>query len=105
MLLCGRFRGHIQNSALYWHPARMMDAFLSGRNKITHGHGLKSTMCIRHQVHSSYYYHENWRGFDSLVINFITVNSVAWAPHELGAMLACASSDGKISVLEYKGTA
>lgn len=31
------------------------------------------------------------------------VNSVAWAPHELGAMLACASSDGKISVLEYRG--
>jgi protein transport protein SEC13 len=32
-----------------------------------------------------------------------TVNSIAWAPHELGAILACASSDGKISILEYKG--
>ena len=32
------------------------------------------------------------------------VNSVAWAPHELGAILACASSDGKISILEYKGS-
>lgn len=31
------------------------------------------------------------------------VNSVAWAPHELGAILACASSDGKISIHEYKG--
>ncbi|OLL26717.1 Protein transport protein SEC13 [Neolecta irregularis DAH-3] len=30
------------------------------------------------------------------------VNSVAWAPHELGAILACASSDGKVSVLEFK---
>lgn len=30
------------------------------------------------------------------------VNSVSWAPHELGAMLACASSDGKISVLTFK---
>lgn len=30
------------------------------------------------------------------------VNSVSWAPHELGAILACASSDGKISVLTFK---
>jgi len=27
-----------------------------------------------------------------------SVNSVAWAPHEHGLMLACASSDGKVSV-------
>lgn len=33
---------------------------------------------------------------------FSTVNSVSWAPHELGAILACASSDGKISVLTFK---
>lgn len=32
-----------------------------------------------------------------------SVNSVSWAPHELGAILACASSDGKISVLTFKG--
>lgn len=25
-----------------------------------------------------------------------------WAPHEVGAVLAAASSDGKVSVLEYK---
>jgi hypothetical protein len=31
------------------------------------------------------------------------VNSVSWAPHELGAILACASSDGKLSVLTFKG--
>ena len=34
--------------------------------------------------------------------SFSTVNSVSWAPHELGAILACASSDGKISVLTFK---
>ena len=34
-----------------------------------------------------------------------TVNAVAWAPHALGhPMLACASSDGDISILSYKGT-
>ena len=29
------------------------------------------------------------------------VFSVAWAPHELGLMLVCGSSDGAISVLTY----
>jgi protein transport protein SEC13 len=39
-----------------------------------------------------------------LIIHFFSlpVNSVAWAPHELGAILACASSDGKVSVLTFK---
>jgi protein transport protein SEC13 len=32
------------------------------------------------------------------------VNSVCWAPHELGAILACASSDGRLSVLTFKST-
>ncbi|CCX04591.1 WD40-repeat-containing domain protein [Pyronema domesticum] len=31
-----------------------------------------------------------------------SVNSVKWGPHELGAVLACASSDGKVSVLEVR---
>jgi protein transport protein SEC13 len=31
-----------------------------------------------------------------------TVNSIAWAPYDLGPMLACASSDGKISVLSFQ---
>ncbi|TFK79275.1 WD40 repeat-like protein [Polyporus arcularius HHB13444] len=31
-----------------------------------------------------------------------SVNSVSWAPHELGAILACASSDGTIPVLSFK---
>jgi len=31
------------------------------------------------------------------------VNSVAWAPEEFGPILACASSDGKVSVLTFKG--
>lgn len=30
------------------------------------------------------------------------VNSVAWAPHDIGLVLACASSDGHISVLTWK---
>ena len=33
-----------------------------------------------------------------------SINSVSWAPHELGAILACASSDGTISVLTFKST-
>ncbi|KAH0558855.1 GTPase-activating protein S13 [Trichoglossum hirsutum] len=30
------------------------------------------------------------------------VNIVSWAPHESGCLLACASSDGNVSVLEFK---
>ena len=32
-----------------------------------------------------------------------SVNSISWAPHDYGLILACASSDGRISVLEYMG--
>jgi len=31
-----------------------------------------------------------------------SVNALAWAPHELGLSLACASSDGQVSVLTYR---
>ena len=34
-----------------------------------------------------------------------SVNLVAWAPHEAGCVLACASSDGAISVLEFDNNA
>ena len=30
-----------------------------------------------------------------------SVNSVCWAPYELGLLLACCSSDGGVSVLSY----
>lgn len=30
------------------------------------------------------------------------MNLVSWAPHEAGCLLACASSDGNVSVLEFK---
>ncbi|KAF5840365.1 WD40-repeat-containing domain protein [Dunaliella salina] len=30
-----------------------------------------------------------------------SINSIAWAPHELGLLLAAASSDGTISITEY----
>lgn len=32
------------------------------------------------------------------------VNAIAWAPHELGPILACASSDGKVSVLTFNSS-
>ena len=34
---------------------------------------------------------------------YVVVNSVAWAPHEFGLMLACASSDRSISILSSVG--
>ena len=32
------------------------------------------------------------------------MNAIAWAPHELGPILACASSDGKVSVLTFNSS-
>jgi len=43
-----------------------------------------------------------WTKVKEHTLHTASVNSVSWAPHELGAMLACASSDGKISVLTFK---
>ena len=53
--------------------------------------------------------HLQWRKIRSTLTchyntNLISiVNSVAWAPHELGPLLACASSDGRVSILSFKG--
>jgi len=33
----------------------------------------------------------------------LSVNSIAWAPHEFGQSLACGSSDGYVSILSQKG--
>ncbi|KAH9974141.1 WD40 repeat-like protein [Lactifluus volemus] len=37
-----------------------------------------------------------WAKIKEHSLHTASVNSVSWAPHELGAILACASSDGKI---------
>jgi len=43
-----------------------------------------------------------WTKVKEHTLHTASVNSVSWAPHELGAILACASSDGKLSVLTFK---
>ncbi|KAG5645327.1 GTPase-activating protein S13 [Asterophora parasitica] len=43
-----------------------------------------------------------WNKVKEHTLHTASVNSVSWAPHELGAILACASSDGKLSVLTFK---
>jgi protein transport protein SEC13 len=35
---------------------------------------------------------------------YVTVNSVSWAPHEFGLMIACGSSDGSVSILSNSGS-
>ena len=57
----------------------------------------KSTRCIMLVVRSGI---PLWP-FMAYLVSPCTVNSLAWAPHELGAILACASSDGKVSVLSF----
>ncbi|EIW53003.1 vesicle budding-like protein [Trametes versicolor FP-101664 SS1] len=43
-----------------------------------------------------------WAKIKEHTLHRASVNSVSWAPHELGAILACASSDGRVSVLTFK---
>ncbi|KZS88497.1 WD40 repeat-like protein [Sistotremastrum niveocremeum HHB9708] len=43
-----------------------------------------------------------WLKMKEHSLHTASVNSVSWAPHELGAIVACASSDGKLSVLSFK---
>jgi len=43
-----------------------------------------------------------WTKVKEHTLHTASVNSVSWAPHEIGATLACASSDGKLSVLTFK---
>ena len=45
----------------------------------------------------------NWTIIREHGMHSASVNSVSWAPHELGAIVACASSDGRLSVLTFKG--
>ncbi|WFC94036.1 GTPase-activating protein S13 [Malassezia brasiliensis] len=46
-------------------------------------------------------YGASWTRIKDHALHTASVNSIAWAPHELGATLACASSDGKVSVLTF----
>ena len=42
-----------------------------------------------------------WTRIKDHALHSASVNAIAWAPHELGATLACASSDGRVSVLTF----
>lgn len=74
------------------------------------------TVITSHQVHTTarlaLHVPTHWQplAHRGLVVRWVvlltvpcTVNSVAWAPHEHGLILACASSDGKASILTHKG--
>ncbi|EJT45094.1 vesicle budding-related protein [Trichosporon asahii var. asahii CBS 8904] len=45
---------------------------------------------------------DGWERIKEHTLHSASVNSIAWAPYELGPILACASSDGKISVLSFQ---
>ena len=42
-----------------------------------------------------------WTKIKEHALHTASVNSISWAPHELGSILACASSDGNVSVLTF----
>lgn len=43
-----------------------------------------------------------WQKIFDFALHKASVNIVSWSPHESGCLLACASSDGHVSVLEFK---
>lgn len=43
-----------------------------------------------------------WQKVYEFALHTASVNLVSWSPHESGCLLACASSDGAVSVLEFK---
>ena len=44
----------------------------------------------------------HWNVVANFTVHNASVNIVSWAPHESGCLLACASSDGYVSVLEFQ---
>lgn len=42
-----------------------------------------------------------WQKVADFALHSASVNIVSWSPHESGCLLACASSDGRVSVLEF----
>lgn len=44
----------------------------------------------------------SWTKVFDFSLHTASVNIVSWAPHESGCLLACASSDGQVSVLEFR---
>ncbi|KAL1965144.1 hypothetical protein VTN77DRAFT_6057 [Rasamsonia byssochlamydoides] len=44
----------------------------------------------------------SWNKVFDFSLHTASVNIVSWAPHESGCLLACASSDGHVSVLEFR---
>lgn len=45
-----------------------------------------------------------WENHHEYASHDSSVNSVCWAPHDFGLMLACGSSDGSVSILTSPGT-
>ncbi|KFZ08048.1 hypothetical protein V502_09570, partial [Pseudogymnoascus sp. VKM F-4520 (FW-2644)] len=43
-----------------------------------------------------------WSRVFDFALHTASVNIISWSPHESGCLLACASSDGNVSVLEFK---
>lgn len=43
-----------------------------------------------------------WQRVHVSELHSASVNLVSWAPHDAGCVLACASSDGNVSVLEFR---
>jgi WD40 repeat protein len=103
----GKWHGHIQSLVRFWRHVRTIERFASGkrRNKINGQRCLNMTN-MNHQVWWVMRQVVGTMFFDFVCAHLQsppTVNSISWAPHELGLILASGSSDGSIRILKHKG--
>ncbi len=117
---CGNWPGHTRCSAVCWRRAGTIAKWSSGKRVVEHGANYTNTPTTTRRVGSFFLC---WNisvktvnkklemclfllgaklGF-SVMLFLIAVNSVCWAPHEFGLILACGSSDGSISILSSSG--
>jgi hypothetical protein len=99
----GKWPGHTRNMDISWRLVRTTGRCSFGKNNKYRvlvpvvGPESKNILCIPRPVSLASITQK-----EITLIYYALVNSVSWAPHELGAILACASSDGKLSVLTFK---
>ena len=103
--LCGKSLGRIRHSDPSWHlvPMTVVSSFGKrlglGKERVVE-ESCKMGGSASKSIHST----QLLVGPTSEHFSFglTPVNSIAWAPYDLGPMLACASSDGKVSVLTFQ---
>ncbi len=63
------------------------------------------SQCVAANPHRAQTQHNHWAEAYRHSGHELSVNGISWAPHDFGLILACASSDGTISVVTFRSDA